>query len=1228
MSSKTVTALVRRLRICCQLAGAVYGMSLRAQTIQTTAPRPEIIRGRVTNDSGRVLSAVTVIATMAPDRTFLQAITDTAGRYEIRFDRGTGDYLVYAAPVGYRAFRRRVALSPDSATITVDIRLTADATLLAAVRVSAPKPRPIPDGAFTRDPTAAENYTNGVNGMVSPDQLGDLAALAATVPGISVGPDGRLVAFGMPGQISTTYNGMSMVGSAMPRDTRMSVSVLTSAYDPSIGGFGAGRINVTMAQGGRVNEAFGHMSLDAPALQYSDPVSERLGQRFSQGVVSSLADGPIGERDAWYNTGLQAQRFSADARSLLDAQRDVSTLAGVAPDSVARLRQIAGTQGIPLIAGGVPGSRINQGASFVGRLDAYRDPMRYREFWKNAVNFTTLASISTSDAPGSGPTTSPAFGGSSTTASGQGIAQYLHSGPSWSAEVTSSLGGTRSWSNPYLDLPAARVRVLSQLDSSDPVTGSFAIGGNPSPSATTSSGLWETVGYAHVYAGNQHKMKLYGRSKFDEITAGQSASSLGTFAYNSLADLESNRPASFTRAFAAPTRSASSWLGAFSAGDLWQVSPTFQLQPGVRFEANRFLGTPIANPAVATTFGVSNTSMPNTVHASPRLGFAWTYRQDRITVPFGSNAVGRISLPPLGVLSGGIGEFRNDISAGSALGPISATGLADAAQQITCIGAAVPTPDWRGYARNPSAVPSQCAGGAAPVFSDATPSVQLFDPSYSLARSWRANIRWGGSYRQRLDYSIDAAYSYNTNQSGVRDLNFSGAQRFSLDDEGGRPVFAFPGSIVPATGIVATADARRSAAFGRVAELVSDLHSTARQITLMATPVIDRTLVRVYYTLSDVQESARGFDGVTYGSPLALESSRSRFDVRHQINITFGRQIGSVGASLSWTLQSGAPYTPIVASDINGDGYANDRAFVFDPAQVADASVSNGLRPLLASAPSQARDCLLRQIGNPAGRNSCEGPWTGTMNAALSTSQFHALGNRIFTASLNFTNPLAGLDQALHGGDHLHGWGTSAVPNPVLYTVRGFDPSNDRFQYVVNPRFGSTRSSETTLRAPFRVTLDVRIEMGEPIRETLFRRFLEISPIDKNHTPAPVDSLRSRLADHVGSYYQYFIRLRDSLLLTREQVERYQAADSVYQAKADVVWQELAEYIYARRDHPDLHDITDRLDKAFARVWAVQREEIPQLRAGLTAAQLELADLLLRPLAESKDRPPPRFVLF
>src|SRR2546425_7254168 len=42
-------------------------------------------------------------------------------------------------------------------------------------------------------------------------------------------------------------------------------------------------------------------------------------------------------------------------------------------------------------------------------------------------------------------------------------------------------------------------------------------------------------------------------------------------------------------------------------------------------------------------------------------------------------------------------------------------------------------------------------------------------------------------------------------------------------------------------------------------------------------------------------------------------------------------ELGAIGR-----LTSGAPFTPVVGSDINGDGARNDRAFIFVPATAPD----------------------------------------------------------------------------------------------------------------------------------------------------------------------------------------------------------------------------------------------------------------------------------------------------
>jgi hypothetical protein len=42
-------------------------------------------------------------------------------------------------------------------------------------------------------------------------------------------------------------------------------------------------------------------------------------------------------------------------------------------------------------------------------------------------------------------------------------------------------------------------------------------------------------------------------------------------------------------------------------------------------EGNRFLTAPRANPAVDSLFGHSTTTVPNTFHVSPRVGFTLRY---------------------------------------------------------------------------------------------------------------------------------------------------------------------------------------------------------------------------------------------------------------------------------------------------------------------------------------------------------------------------------------------------------------------------------------------------------------------------------------------------------------------------------------------------------------------------------------------------------------------------
>src|SRR5262249_23295046 len=154
--------------------------------------------------------------------------------------------------------------------------------------------------------------------------------------------------------------------------------------------------------------------------------------------------------------------------------------------------------------------------------------------------------------------------------------------------------------------------------------------------------------------------------------------------------------------------------------------------------------------------------------------------------------------------------------------------------------------------------------------------------------------------------------------------------------------------------------------------------------------------------------------------------------------------------------QSGSPFTPMVSGDVNGDGYNNDRAFIYNPATATDTTVAAGMKSLLANGPSSVRNCLNKQLGTIAGRNSCEGPWTTSLSLRIAlVSQALKIPDRA-TISLGIANPLTGIDALVHGSNNLHGWGAPASTDPNLLFVQGFDQTAQRYIYTVNPRFGAS----------------------------------------------------------------------------------------------------------------------------------------------------------------------------
>jgi len=1176
----------------------LFAADAHAQT--ATVMHRDVITGRVTNDSSRALAGVDVIISRAPDRAFLRTVTDSNGHYVIVFEQGTGDYLVHVSEPGMTTVRKRVTRQGNDSVFVVAVMLQHEgAEQLAAVHVQARKPKPSRSGDYAGPGTGAMEHTvDGVRGAVAPNESGSISAMAATVPTVLVTQNGVSAGGVDAGQNSTTLNGMSFPGADLPRDAITSVTVRTSVYDPADGWFGGVEQAVSMGGGFPLTSRHAHLTLDAPPLQYTDRYSREIGQEFTNFNASLGGGGKVPNHQMLeYNFGVEAGRRSSDGVSLGSAAPDVLERSSIESDSAARLLQTLESLGL---SPGGPIQRVTNTAVFLGSIGSREYTFPSFKIAPTVWTITAYAKVTRSDNIASSPNATSSYSGASDTDVAwlqAHLSAYIHD--EYLVDASSAISTTRTRTTPNLWLPGGSVALESQLSDGSTGFSNVDFGGNSALAGDLTQATWETSANIKLYPpGNStHRVKMAADSRLDSWRQAGTRS-LGGFTFNSIDEVETNAPTGFTRTLNVPTQSAATWNGFLSVGDWWHKSDAFQMLYGVRLEGNHFLSAPAYNPAIETAFGERTDFAPSRINVSPRLGFTYTIRDEGSSVP---NAIGTESGGPTGFVRGGIGEFRSLMGPSLLGGVLGRSGLASGAQRISCVGAATPTPVWGLYSSDPSLVPTDCIGGqAARSFVDVAPGAELLDRSYTAPRSWRANLSYGSEY-QGVVYSVEGAYFLNLNQPGLQDLNFANQSRFTTSDEG-RLVYVNPSSIVPGSGALVSTSARRDSLFGSVIDHVSSLRSTSEQLTFTLSPDLDDThrwFGSLSYIIANSRALTSGFDNTTFGSPLSRSWARSGFDIRHRVVVQSGITRAGLTFTMFGRLQSGVPYTPIIGSDVNGDGLVNDRAFIFDPKVSTDPVVASAMRTLMQSSQRDVRQCLMRQLGRPAAVNSCEGPWSASMNAQVNYAFKLPRTGQHASITLAAMNPLGGLDQLLHGVDHLRGWGTSAYPNTVLYNVRGFDPVSRSYDYSVNPKFGDTRPGSGVARAPFGLTLDFSINLAAPVDMQVADLLLQPG---RNGTPGPrisADDIRHLYRVTDPDPFQAILQQSDSLMLSRQQEDALTKAGDEYAARRDTIITALVSYLTGIGDKYATRDVVRRQDDLIAALWDLGHISIKRALPGI-----------------------------
>jgi len=1061
------------------LAAAIPGRA-SAQVGTTT----DIITGVVLGPDSQPLAGAVVQATSVETQISRQRTTDARGRYTIVFPDGGGQYQMMVRAVGMAPQRFNLARQADEDRLVGNVTMGMAPVDIAGITV---RGRP-PNRTTAPSPGEMDRTLNPEQVARLPIDASDLNTLATLVPGVvGIGEtDSTSAQFSVAGQRPTandiTLDGMTFGSGTVPQDAIRSTRVVTSTYDIARGQFSGGIVASTTRSGTNVAQGSFTYTLRDRDLAWGGVTNSPFSQGYTQNQIGGGFGGPIIPNTLFIFGALQGRFRGQALPSLLSADPATLSRLGVSPDSVAKFLQLAGAAGIPVNLPGIPDNRATDNTTGLVRLDWNLSDVqtlmvRFDGRW-NSQDPTRIGALSL-----------PPTGGTRYE-DGGGVMAMLTSyiGGNFINEVRGYVSMDRNDQNGFLALPEGRVQVGSALSDSALGFANLAFGGNPGFPQTNLTRSLETSDEFSWLPGNAvHRFKLGVYLNGTQQQALQVPNQLGTFLYPSLGAFEANQPDEYTRSLAPLQQAGTAWNGAVYLGDTWRTGPALQVAYGARLETASFSGAPPENASVDSLFGVRTDQIPSEIHFSPRVGFTW--------MPGAADGF------PATIIRGGFGDFRSLTPNTLYSAALAAPGLSNAETQLICIGPAVPTPDWNQYASDPGSVPSACTDTATAVEISPNPNVTVFAPNYTAPRAWRASFGiqhriLGGTYT----VSLDANYARGMSQFGFRDLNLNTTPQFTLPQEGNRPVYVPEDSVQTATGVLSSLNSRLHPQYGQVIQIGSDLESDSKQVTLGfggftargATFQISYTWTRALDQSSfSCCAATQGFAApTTAGDPNVREWATSDFERRHAF---LGTATYPVSAALEVTaigrLTSGTPYTPMVGSDINGDGARNDRAFVFDPATAADPAVAAAMRTLLAGNPD-AKACLSSQLGQVAARNSCTGPWQTSLDFQVNyRPDWFGLDRRL-TLSLLTVNFLGGLDEWLHGSNNLHGWGYAAAPDNVLLYVRGFDPATSSFIYSVNGHFGSRQGSNGGVTVPFQIGFQGHFTIGpDPVRQRIRTAF-------------------------------------------------------------------------------------------------------------------------------------------
>lgn len=973
------------------------------------------MHGIVRDSTGAPVPLATIVVTSRRSAA-ISTLGDSSGAFRLRVamgDTGAGPYLLAAHRIGFQ---------PRTYVVSLD---TADRPWLVTIRHTSAVLDPVVSTtkrlqrlAQHRDPAGTGTSVGGATLVRAPLDPANPADLAQFMnPGVSAGRGLDVfvtpvsIAGQSPDAASVTVDGAAGTAPVLPAEAVSSAQTLVTTYDVSRGEFTSGQINLRTRSGGEQWQTLVGVRTLAPVLA---PFASAPAAGFPfQQTLNMAAGGPLVANWLYVYGAADLGGSVRRSTSLLTASSDELAMLGVSADSVARFAAIARAGGLaPTVRAGAGRLWSLNETGFL-RFDAPVTPTSTvaLRFDGSTRDIRLGAPLSLSGSPGK-----------RVMETAGALVSWTAAGEAATNELRVSLRSQRTAVDAGIAAPQALVQLSSRVGDSVAYSVVSAGGSGSSPGARRERSAEVANDFVWAPPAGNRRVIAGAAARSDHARRDPLTDSFGSFVFQSLADFEADRPSVFLRAIPddAARETGARYLAAYLGGGAI-VGPHFSFSGGVRGERSSY-----------------DAAIPTDVSMSPRAGFRWTPA-------------------PSVSISGGSGLFR-------ASGRVAAAALAAGAPRrgtgrLVCAGSSAPPPQWSEYLLDPRTVPAECDGER--VASSPAPEPIEFDAGYHVPRVWRSSIAAQAGLGPTHTLSLEAVFSTSRSEPLIVDRNFAGAPRFTLADEAGRPVFVSPQAIDPASGVSSPVSSRIDSTLGVTRLLRSAGRSRILHLDGQLAGVLPGSrgagLGSVSYSFNVARVEATGIDGPNApgapvaGDPNAAQWTRAEYAPRHTVGVTLVRAWSVEWSTtvLSWW-RSGTSFTPRVDADINGDGLANDRAFVFAGGDTAAA-------------------CLRSQRGSIAAEGSCRTGWWNTLDASMAYSPRRHPG---FTFTVSAYNVLSAVGR----------WGQPTLPDDRLLIVRGFDPAARRFRYQVNPNFGGPFPGAVST-APLSLQLRVRMTMGgDPAR--------------------------------------------------------------------------------------------------------------------------------------------------